>query len=278
VRGPVQVAAVADLGGLGDKEGPRVNYEWVPPSLLPQFVPWIAVLLLLLLPANRRPQAWWVLLPMGVVWLIDLVLKFVTPDMLAYANDYVALALTSLAFGVAVFWLLAGYLSGLSRPVVFLVATLIISASSILAYLIRSDWSELVPVTAVFTAALVLLSLVTALALVLSALMCKRVYRPTRLLAWFVGFLLAGWLVISSPFVIVFLVVSLTQGGGPPMLEFLLGIAMFALLTFVVVLPFLLLSFVESHYKERFMALFRLPRVPQPAAAPPPLNSPSQLT
>lgn len=262
---------------MGDKEGPRVNYEWVPPSLLPRFVPWIAVLLLLLLPANRRPQAWLVLLPMGVVWLIDVVLKVATPEMFSDANDYLALALTSLAFGMAVLWLLAGYLAGLSKPVVFLVTTLIISASSILAYLIRSDWSELVPVTAMIVVALVLLSLLTALALVLSALMCKRVYRPTRLLAWFVGFLLAGWLVISSPFVIVFTVATLTRGGWPQMLGFLLGIVVFALLTFAVVLPFLLLSFVESHYKERFIALFGLPRVPERATAPPLANSPPPL-
>ncbi|MGC8988713.1 MAG: hypothetical protein ACP5MD_01165 [Verrucomicrobiia bacterium] len=278
MRGPVQVAAIADLGGLGDKEGPRVNYEWVPPSLLPQFVPWIAVLLLLLLPANRRPQAWWVLVPMGVIWLIDVLLKAATPEMFSDANDYLALALTSLAFGVAVLWLLTGYLAGLSKPVVFLVSTLIISASSILAYLIRSDLSELVPVTAVFVVALLLLSLLTALALVLSALMCKRVYRPPRLLAWFGVFILGGWLVISSPFVIVFLVVNLTQGGGPQIFEFLWGVLVFALLTFAVVLPFLLLSFLESHYKERFMALFGLPRFPQHAAAPPQVNPPPPLT
>ncbi|NLH73858.1 MAG: hypothetical protein GX456_12460 [Verrucomicrobia bacterium] len=263
---------------MGDKEGPRVNYEWVPPSLLPQFVPWIAVLLLLLLPANRRPQSWWVLLPMGVIWLIDAVLKAAAPEIFSDANDYLALVLTSLAFGVAVLWLLAGYLAGLSRPVAFLVATLIISASSILAYLIRADLSELTPVTAVFVVALLILSLLTALALVLSSLMCKRVYRPTRFLAWFGIFLLGGWLVISSPFIFVFLVVSLTQGGGPPTLEFLWGIVVFALLTFAVVLPFLLLSFVESRHKERFIALFGLPRVPQNAPAPPPVAPPSPLT
>ena len=61
------MVAYADLGGLGSKQGAPVVYDWVPPSLMPQFLPWLAILALLLLKPNRCASAWWIWVPLACV-------------------------------------------------------------------------------------------------------------------------------------------------------------------------------------------------------------------
>ena len=46
------MVAYADLGGLGSKQGAPVVYDWVVPSLMPQVLPWLAILALLTVEAQ----------------------------------------------------------------------------------------------------------------------------------------------------------------------------------------------------------------------------------
>ena len=57
--GDLTVVPVADLGGLGAREGLPAHYDWAAPNPIVPLLPWLLVLGLLLLPPNRCGQAWW---------------------------------------------------------------------------------------------------------------------------------------------------------------------------------------------------------------------------
>ena len=63
------IIASCDLGGLGSKEGPAVDYYWVLPNIAPMLLPWLAILGLLAAKPNRCAAAWLIWLATGLAGL-----------------------------------------------------------------------------------------------------------------------------------------------------------------------------------------------------------------
>ncbi len=112
---------------------------------------------------------------------------------------------------------------------------------------------------------LVLPAPVVAAALALCGLACRGRYRPIGLWFWLVLFLLAGWIAVSALLYWMCHFVLPGFGGYVPFL----GIALFmAAVTFLVSLPFLILSAVSPFFRDRLKALLHLkPAAPAAAGA-----------
>lgn len=265
MRGPIQVVAVADLGALGDREGPRINYDWVPPSVVPDFLSLAGVVLLLFLPKNHRAQAWLVWMPLVVVWLAGSALsgQFLIP--VSGADESVELAFTSVAIGLAILWLLGGYLANLSRVGVFLVTTLIVGVSGLFAYGTRWQSLEEEVIRIGFLVATELGLFLISLGLTLGSLLCRQKYSAGRFVFWFAIIVFGGWLLVGLP---VLIIATVTAGLGAA-IGGLFAVMVVGLVTLATAFPFLLLSFLVPFYRQRFMALYRLPQRSAPSNEPP---------
>jgi hypothetical protein len=261
---------MADLGGLGAKEGTAVQYQWTPPSLLPVFLPWLAVLGFLALPSNRNTKAWFVLVPLLCVVMPLQFSQSLLGLLPSSGFQLVADAPIYLAFGLAAVWLLADHIVRNHRFVTFLCTMVIMGVVGILAYAARQDWSESQGGEAL--ALLVMLafaSLVIPLAMLFTGLLCKRNYSFVKVLVCLGGFLCAIWFVMTAPF---FVIACLSSGGRIPVMEFFLPIGGVSIASLGLMLPFLLLSAFNSLYADRLKALLHVlppasPEVP-PAMTP----------
>jgi hypothetical protein len=263
----LKIAAISDLGGLGAKEGAPVSYRWTPPSLIPSFLPWLAVLLLLLVKSNRCGRAWWIWLPLGcveaVVQLLQPAFTFLSSEP---ADIFLELA-GALAFGIAAVWLLAPQLVRRHRFVTFLCFAPTLAGFSIFSYLVRQDWTwDGVPLALGMLVPLALSVLVVALAIFLAGLACRGRYRPLGLYLWIFLSLLALWLVILTPFFAFAMIVS---GGQLPWQEFFVVVLVLTAAGFVTLFPFLVLSSANSLFRERLKLLLHLGCEAPPPVLPP---------
>ena len=267
MTGPIHVVASADLGGMGNNDSVPANFTWTPPSIIPALLPWTAVLLLLVLPVNRCASAWWVLVPLAAVTGVDLLLRSAFSSVPSEALDIFGVAFTSLAFGVAALWLAAPYLSRLPRVGVFFLALAVLGLVSVFAYACRADWETNERENFVFLTFLACGALIATLAMTVAALLCRKRYSPLWLSLWMAVCLVAGWVLIPLPFVVFGSVAcgweSWWQGLPYPLLRVASASARdrahLAVLNFALVMPFFLLAFLESHYRQRLRALWHLP-------------------
>ncbi|MCX6914201.1 MAG: hypothetical protein NT167_14305 [Verrucomicrobia bacterium] len=209
------MVAYADLGGLGAKQGVPVGYDWVQPSLMPQVLPWLAILALLMLKPNRCASAWWILVPLACVGGVASLPEPVR-QLLPSSQFEIFLELKTLQIGV------------------FLAASV----------------------------------LVIAVALALSGLVCRGRYCWLRLSLWLMAALVVVWLLVIGPF---FMIAVISSGGSVPVLALFGFVGGAAGITFGVLLPFLVLSFVNGFYRERLKGLLHLGDVAQPPIIAPPM-------
>jgi len=106
-----QNSNVVEPGGLGATQGPPLTYHCAAPNLMPELLPWLALLALLALKPNRCWSAWWIWLPLAclLAGLHCLQLGFHQrapgfPNEALIATFSVPCAL---GFGLAATWLLA---------------------------------------------------------------------------------------------------------------------------------------------------------------------------
>jgi len=257
------VVAYTDLGGLGSKQGVPVVYDWAAPSLVPQVLPWLLVLALLMLKPNRCASAWWIWVPLacvgGVACAPDSVLELLPSSGIEIFLDLIG----ALGFGLAAVWLLSSYLGWKHRMLAFLGILLAQGVFSSLAYLIRQGWEGLGVETLGMGVFLAVGVLVISLALTLAGLVCRGHYGCLRLSLWLIAVLVVLWPVVVVPVLIIAMLVS---GSNVPLMAGLVFVAGAIGITFGVLLPFLLLSFVNGFYRERLKGLLHLGR-----AAPPPV-------
>lgn len=265
MAGELQVVASAPLGGLGAKEGPPATYAYSPPSLIPLFLPWMGILLLFLLPANRSAQAWWVWLPLLALIGLEPVARRLFSEIPSQALDLMSLMYGSLGFGLAGLWLGASFFSRRSRWLAFFGMLVAMTAVGGLACVLRSGEELGAAETTILIVFLGFCVFQVALALSLTSLVCRRRCSPGRFTVWAAVFSAAGWLVCAAPYVIL---MGIFQG-GPEWFEVLSGILLFAGVTFAVVLPFLVLAFLVPFYRERLAGLLQLPLVGGPTAPAP---------
>jgi hypothetical protein len=262
------VVAYADLGGLGPKQGAPVAYDWVAPSILPQVLPWLAILALLMLKSNRCGSAWWIWVPLGLVGgaacAPESLLNYLPPSQLEMFLELIS----ALGFGLAAVWLLAGFLGWKHRLLAFVGVLLALGAFGSLAYLIRQGWEGIGGETLQIGIFLAASALVISVALILAGLVCRGRYGWLRLSLWLVAALVVLWLLVIGPF---FVVAVISSGGNVPLLALLPVVGVASGITFGVLLPFLLLSFANGFYRERLKALLHLGGASAPPVITPPL-------
>ncbi|MBI4023901.1 MAG: hypothetical protein HY360_02910 [Verrucomicrobia bacterium] len=252
----------SDLGGLGAQEGTPVSFNWRLPNLMPVFLPWVAILLLLLAKSNRCAQAWWIWAPLVCVATLERILVF--PFLPSSLIETFVDVISALAFGIAAVWLLAPHLARRHRFVTFLCILPTLAGASALVCVIGQDWLGGEAATMVSVISLLgIVVFVVSVAMTFAGWACRGRYRPFRLSLWLIAALLVACLAATSPFFVFALIAS---GGRAPWLEFLGGMLAMAGVIFGTLLPFLALSFANSFFRERLKGLLHL----KPMSPPPP--------
>lgn len=259
-----------DLGGLGDKNGPPPTlYSWTMPSMMPEFLPFFIVLALLGLKPNRTSKAWFIWIPVAVYYGITIALQNGEKILPVGSMEFFSQILNSVLFGFAATWLLSPYLVRKFRILTFLSFVFALELVSVLTYAIRvfGEWSF---TDAPFLVSLLLMSFGLSIALALAALVCRKRYRPVWFSVSVLLWLLLGLTALASPFVF-----FASMGNGMSLAE-MAGDVFKGVLSatggmFVLVLPYLILSFTNSFYRERFKTLFHLDATVAPPVIPPPV-------
>jgi hypothetical protein len=222
---------------------------------MPQVLPWLAILVLLMLKPNRCASAWWIWVPLacvaGVASAPQSALEFLPSSQFEMFLELIG----ALGFGLAAVWLLSSYLGWKHRMLAFLGILLAQAVFSLLAYIVRQDWEGLGSETFALGVLLMVTALVISVALSVAGLMCRGRYGWLRLSLWLLTALVVAWLVVIGPFSIIAMIAS---GGNVPVLQFLISVPVAAGIIFGVLLPFLVLSFVNGFYRERLKGLLHL--------------------
>ncbi len=257
--GPLAIVASSDLGALGSKEGPRISYNWVLPNVAPLLLPWLGMAVLLALKPNRRAAAWWVLLPLGLVFVFSLAPPDTLPGDINFFVDVVA----ALAFGLAAVWLLSNYLRRSHRLITFLCVLAALAGFSGLTYVSRMDLSS----TNEMAAAVIMLAVgvgVSAVALLVLGLICRKRFRPIGIYLWLLALLAVMWIAIALP---IFLISVLGSSGQIDWSEFFTPVLAVAVFHFAAMLPFLILSSASPFYRERLKSLLHVKEEALPVTA-----------
>ena len=261
------MVAYADLGGLGSKQGAAVTYDWVPPSLIPQVLPWLAILALLMLKPNRCASAWWIWVPLGCVGGITCAPQLVLGRLPSSEFQILLEMAGALGFGAAAVWLVSSYLGGKHRMLAFVGILLSQAVFSVLACVLRQDWQGVGPEVLQLGVFLTASVLVVSVALSLAGLVCRGRYGWVRLSLWLVAALVVVWCVVIGPF---FLVIMMASNGNVPPQALLQAVGVATGITVGVLLPFLVLSFANGFYRDRLKGLLHLGGAEAPPVITPP--------
>jgi hypothetical protein len=250
------VVAYADLGGLGNRQGPPISCDWVRPSLIPEFLPWLLILALLLLKPNRCAAAWWIFAPLGLLTVATSLPTLLLGRVLPVQFERFAEWLLTLGFGVAAVWLLSGYLAWRNR----LLSLVAVAALSAAACVVTQHGTG---VEFIFFPGMFVLGL--SVTLTLAGFACRRKYGWLRVTLWVMAAVWLYWAVWVGSIVF--------RRGDCPLTTFLSIVGTEAGLTFAALLPFLMLSFLNPLYRERLKGLLHLGQreAPQVIDPTPPL-------
>jgi hypothetical protein len=258
----MKIVASSDLGPLGSKDGPPVYYDWVLSSVTPLLLPWLGILTLLAMKSNRKGAAWLIWLPICCAAAPTLVPFSILPSKTSFFLDLIA----ALAVGVAAVWLLSDWLRRQHRLLTFLGVVLVLAGFSLPAFVAGQGW-DLLNIQTMQTGILLAVSVVvTAIALILDGLICRSRYRPAGLYLWLFVALAAVWLVLVAPFALFVLAFS---GGNIEWTQLLAPALMLAMVNFLPVLPFLILSSASPFFRERLKALLHVKMEESPPLAAP---------
>ena len=233
-------------------------YRWSIAAQAPRLIPWLAVLALLCVGANRDPRAWAVLVPPLLAKGIFVACERMTPAAAAEAVSAFGTVVLSLCLAMGLLWAGSSALASESRRRDVLLTLAVLIPGAVLAALCANGLNTHAPGYAV---AVSLLGLLLFLSLFGAGFGCRRKYTPGR----FVGRLClscVGGTCIVALALIAF--VAATQGVSVAMLAIVLLVyAGFAsLILLCTLLAYLALPLWNSLYRERFYAAYRLPGMP----------------
>lgn len=271
------MAAYSDLGGLGTKQGPPVGFVWTLPNLLPLLLPWLAVLALLALPSNRTGRAWWIWAPLAIVALLGVGLGAAADAANIEGLSFSAQAAYAAAFGLAAIWLLGTGLARRGRALSIMLMALAFAAVSLLGFAASPVWEQLADLRRYDPAILLYLllfwlasGLAFAGALNLTGRMCRKRFSRLRVSLLLPFWLWITWLVVGG---LLGCVETLVAGDSFEWTGLLVGPIVLSLVSFAVLLPFLILSFTSSFYRERLKDLLRLPATESSPLPPTPSSA-----
>lgn len=198
--------------------------------------------------ANRCGRAWWICVPLVAVLTASAIVRaglgFLPPE----GIDMFLQAFRGLGFAVAAVWLLMPQLVGRNRIARFFGSLLaILPGTMIFGIAVNGSAAD-----AGFFMSLLFVGGIAGLAFGLAVVWRKASRPPSSLLIWLPFWLLLLWLGILTPFFLVSL--GLSGAGAEVFLTFLHGMLIFAVSSFLIFLPFLLLSLLEPFYRDRLRA------------------------
>jgi hypothetical protein len=250
------------LQGLGTGEGAAVLYGWSrfgPVRLSPAVLPWLAIVGLCLLKANRRPQAWLIGLPLaavvGLAWVSGPLVSLKEPEL----RRMLQLLLAAPAFGWAAALLLSERLPRGQTLAGFMGLLVCLGALSLLALAARGDWQSADFLSTLCAVALPFVTFALAAAASLAGWSCRRGFTGLRFSLWLLVWLVTVWVAMTVPLVVLRWVSEAGELGS--VLALAAGCLVVSLAMF---LPFLALCLASPLYRQRLQGLVGAASAAQP--------------
>lgn len=257
--------ASLDLGDLGASEGEPLVYSWPLTRNIPWLLPWLFMLAFLFLPSNYSLRAYAAIAVAAGLFAAGSLMHLV-PFFRQIGFEEILVLYQHMAMGLCVLWLVSHSARGRNRALVFLLAAVALALACFM--IIASDEAfKLGDVGRISAIVASLESLAIIGAMALGGISCRKKYTPLRFALWN-----ALWLPVANTLCVlgVAVIVLLTGGGAPSLREMVFGVAMIVLVTTIgsvaILLPFLVLTFKNRLYRERFYAIFRLPGMVEQSA------------
>jgi hypothetical protein len=245
-----------DIGGIGPAEG-TVFYEWKWYYSALGVILWIATILVLVgLKSNRTPQAWFIFVPVLVLFLAWTIFKKVVGSNSTGIQVF-DIIINGLIFGQAIMWLLAEKISRKSRFSNCLVSLIVMIAAGAAA-VVSSLGCEFSSEGVVTFVAMVILSLAIVCGQGLAGLMCRRKYSVVRYSLWAALWEISVIAVQIAGYGI-FVVIMMASSRDilrtfAVLASMAMGAALLGAVVYGVSLPFLILLQRNRFWLERFCA------------------------
>lgn len=223
-------------------------------------LPWVFLLGLLLLPANRRWRAWMVLAPPILVHALLYVAGFALSLLPGGLQVFAEQMLTLPALALSAVWLVSHRLARVGRGGAFVLTLLVMGVMAALALATSGAASSGMLIASLIVGGSGLASLTIGFAF--AGWRSQERFAPWTFAAWLLlGLLLASMLFATGLSAVV---AATTAGAGMVMPIWVLGIlisgGVYGFALFAIVAPFLVLAFRNSLYRERFHGVFRFER------------------
>ena len=243
-------------------------YRWSVAAQAPRVIPWLALLALLCVRANRDPRAWTVLIPPVLAKVVFIAGERMAPT---EAIDAFETVVVSLSLATGMLWAGSFALASDSRRRDVLLTLAVLVPGAVLAAVCAKGLNAHATGYALTAS---LLGLVQFLSLLGAGFGCRRGYAPRRFVGRLCRSCVAGACTVALATVTVLVAATGALGTGMlAQLAFVLlaytGLASGIVLA--VLLSYLALPLWNSLYRERFYAAYRLPGMPgYPLPTPPP--------
>ncbi len=251
-----------DIGELGQKEGTAVIYNWRWYYSVPGLALWVVLIgAIVLVKANRNPQALLILMPLLIVNLLWLgfvkLLHFPSSARVQFDPLF-----ASYTIGVAVLWLFAHKLGNRNRFVTFLLALALMAVLGLIGAISYCGLTFSQQTVGVLIL-LAMSALAMLLGFVLSGWQCRNRYSGLRFVLY-----LALWTIVTclASTLMIYSTVFIIQQTPVPISTVLLMVSIVGLIfgacLYVINLPFIILALRSPFFRERFYACLRLKSMP----------------
>lgn len=258
----MEIVPSVDIGELGQKEGTAVIYNWRWYYSVPGLALWVVLIgAIVLVKANRNPQALLILMPLLIVNLLWLgfvkLLHFPSSARIQFDPLF-----ASYTMGVTVLWLFAHKLGNRNRFLTFLWA---FALMTVLGLVGAMSYCGLNFSQQIFGALMLLVmsALVILLGFVMAGRQCRNRYSSLRFMLYLAFWTVAACLVSM---LVVFLTVSIIQQTPVSISVVLLMVPVVGLIfgacLYVIVFPYMILALRSAFFRERFYACLRLKSMP----------------
>jgi hypothetical protein len=245
-----------DIGPAGLHLAEPLVVQWSWRYAFPTLPLWMLILVLFGLKANRHPQAWLILLPLGLVmlvWRMPLQLLSISDGPVQTIGFFVE----SGVLAWTIVWLLGRRLATRHRGLSFLLIYAVLCAVGLLSYYLQyEERDEIVPLMIGFGVCCIPLPLAMMLASRFSRGSYSKLRFNLSIVLW------TGLTTAATMFVLFAVMAIINFRHLPGMLFLLFVMAIYTLsltcILCLINLPFLILAFKSPFYRRRFERLFRI--------------------
>jgi hypothetical protein len=259
--GQLRIVASQPLGALGSSESDPLEFHWRWYCHVPALPLWALIGWLLVAPkANRKLQAWLILLPMLLVlafWRMPLMLFSGSKS--ADGNmEILGFFVVSLVMGWSAVWLLGHWLSVRSRILTLVLIAAVMAAVVACSYFSHSEDATTVPPAAIAVYSGVCIALLSA-TMMLTGRWCRKGCSLGRFLLR-----LAVWFVAAVLMLTLGVFLLLLASGVPAeqlfrdLPEVASASAILAAILYLINLPFVVLAFLSPFYRDRLRRIFHM--------------------